>query len=88
LAEDQPVFLTDQADYPNGATVLVLVDGAEVEPPPQFTRCLYLFDGNDEAALAQARALWRRLHEHGVLLTYWQQTERGWQKAMATADPP
>ena len=29
FAEDQPVFLTDEADFPNGATVLVLVDGAE-----------------------------------------------------------
>ncbi len=67
--------------------MLVLVDGAEVEPPPQFARCLYLFDGNDEAALAQARALWRRLRERAETLTYWQQTERGWQKAMATADP-
>ena len=61
FAEDQPVFLTDQADYPNGATVLVLVDGAELEPAPQFARCLYLFDGNDDAAVAQARALWRKL---------------------------
>ena len=48
-AEDQPVFLTDEADYPNAATVLVLVDGVEVEPPAQFGRCLYLFDGNDHA---------------------------------------
>jgi DNA polymerase-3 subunit chi len=87
FAADQPVFLTDQADYPNGAAVLVLVDGAEIEPPPQFTRCLYLFDGNDEAALAAARALWRRLRERGATLTYWQQTERGWQRAMASTDP-
>ena len=86
FAEDQPVFLTDRADYPNGATVLVLVDGAEVEPPPQFTRCVYMFDGNDGAAVAQARDSWRRLRERGEALTYWQQTERGWQKAMATAD--
>jgi DNA polymerase III subunit chi len=86
FAEDQPVFLTDQGDYPNGATVLVLVDGAEVAPPAQFTRCLYMFDGNDEAAVAQARDFWRRLRECGATLTYWQQTERGWQKAMATAD--
>ena len=86
FAEDQPVFLTDQADYPNGATVLVLVDGAEVEPPPQFTRCVYMFDGNDGAAVAQARDFWRRLRERGEALTYLQQTERGWQKAMATAD--
>ena len=81
--EDQPVFLTDRADYPNAATVLVLVDGAELEPPPQFTRCLYLFDGNDEAAVAQARALWRRWQARGEALTYWQQAERGWHKAMA-----
>ena len=81
FAEDQPVFLTDEADFPNGATVLVLVDGAEVEPPPQFTRCLYMFEGNDEAAVAQARALWQRLRDRGEALTYWQQTERGWHKA-------
>jgi DNA polymerase-3 subunit chi len=87
FAEDQPVFLTDAADFPNGATVLVLVDGAEVEPPPQFTRCLYMFDGNDEAAVAQARDFWRRLRDRGEALTYWQQTERGWQKTMATTDP-
>jgi DNA polymerase-3 subunit chi len=87
FAEEQPVFLTDRADFPNGATVLVLVDGAEVAPPPQFTRCLYLFDGNDEAARAQARALWRRLRESGAALTYWQQTERGWQRAPEGTDP-
>jgi DNA polymerase-3 subunit chi len=86
FAEDQPVFLTDAVDYPNGATVLVLVDGAALEPPVQFARCLYLFDGNDEMAVAQARALWRRWQERGEALTYWQQTERGWQKAMATTD--
>ena len=89
FAEEQPVFLTDQADYPNGATVLVLVDGAEAEPPPQFARCLDLFDGNDEAALAQARALLAQAGASAARRsTYWQQTERGWQKAMATADPP
>jgi DNA polymerase-3 subunit chi len=86
FAEDQPVFLTDEADFPNRATVLVLVDGAEVAPPPQFTRCLYMFEGSDEAAVAQARALWQRLRDRGEALTYWQQTERGWHKAMATAD--
>jgi DNA polymerase-3 subunit chi len=85
-AEDQPVFLTHEADYPNGATVLVLVDGAEAEPPPQFSRCLYLFDGNDQTALERARDLWRRWHDRGLALTYWQQTERGWQKA-GPSDP-
>jgi DNA polymerase-3 subunit chi len=84
-AEDQPVFLTHEADYPNGATVLVLVDGAEAEPPPQFSRCLYLFDGNDPDAVAEARERWRRWRERGAAMTYWQQTERGWHGATAGA---
>ncbi len=78
FAEDQPVFLTDEADYPNGASVLVLVDGVEVEPPAQFSRCLYLFDGNDPQAVERARALWRKWRDQGREVTYWQQTERGW----------
>ncbi len=82
-AEDQPVFLTDAADYPNGASVLVLVDGVEVEPAAQFGRCLYLFDGNDEPAVERARALWRRWREQGAKITYWQQAERGWRQASA-----
>jgi DNA polymerase III subunit chi len=86
-AEDQPVFLTDREDYPNGAQVLVLVDGAEADPIP-FRRCLYLFDGNDEQAVERARDLWRRWRERGMALPYWQQTERAWQKAMATGPEP
>jgi DNA polymerase III subunit chi len=86
FAEDQPVFLTATADYPNGATVLVLVDGAEVEPPAAFSRCLYLFDGHDEQAVAEARERWRQWRERGAAVTYWRQTERGgWQKAGAAA---
>jgi hypothetical protein len=36
--------------------------------------------------VTEARALWRKWQERGEALTYWQQTERGWDKAMATAD--
>jgi DNA polymerase III subunit chi len=85
FAEDQPIFLTHQADYPNGATVLVLVDGAEVEPAGQFERCLYLFDGNDEQAVARAREQWRKWRERGAPVTYWRQTELGWRNATASA---
>ena len=85
FAEDQPVFLTHEADYPNAATVLLLVDGADADPPSHFTRCLYLFDGNDEAAVAEARERWRRWRERGAQITYWQQTERGWRDATAGA---
>jgi DNA polymerase-3 subunit chi len=86
-AEDQPVFLTDRDDYPNGAQVLVLVDGAEADPVA-FSRCLYLFDGNDEQAVERARDLWRRWGGRGMALTYWQQAERGWQKAAPAGPEP
>jgi DNA polymerase III subunit chi len=85
-AEAQPVFLTHEEDYPNGAAILILVDGAEADPSGRFSRCLYLFDGNDGEALERARALWRRLRAEGAALTYWQQGERGWRKAMSTVD--
>ena len=64
--------------------MLVLVDGAEIEPAPQFERCVYMFDGKDERAVEQARGVWRKWRDGGAKLTYWQQTERGWQKAMST----
>ena len=86
-AEDQPVFLTEREDYPNGAQVLVLVDGAEADPAG-FRRCLYLFDGNDDQSVERARNLWRRWRERGMALTYWQQTERGWQKAAPAVPEP
>ena len=78
LAAAQEVRELDTASYETAA-----LDGAEADPAP-FRRCVYMFDGNDEQALARARDLWRRWRERGLALTYWQQTERGWQKAMAT----
>lgn len=81
-AEDQPVFLTTKPDVPNGASILVLVDGAEADPPPGIERILILFDGQDQAALQQARKAWQAHQAKGDKLVYWQQTERGgWHRA-------
>ena len=82
--EQQPVYLTVDEASPNRATILVLVDGAEADPAPPFERCLYLFDGRDPDAVEAARALWKRWREQGLKLVYWQQGERGWERAMAT----
>jgi DNA polymerase-3 subunit chi len=38
-----------------------------------------LFDGNNPAAVAAARERWRSAKSAGHTLTYWQQTETGWQ---------
>ena len=80
-AEDQPIYLTATEENPNGAGLLVLTDGLEPGFIGGFERCLDLFAGNDEQAVAAARGRWKRLKDAGHELTYWQQTERGgWQK--------
>ena len=84
-AARQPVWLTDQDERPNEAQVLFLTDGATSGAGDgglaAFERCAVLFDGNDEAALADARAQWTDLKDAGHDLTYWQQSDESrWEK--------
>src|ERR671913_1792610 len=59
-ATEQPVVLTLTDRNPNGAAVLFLVEGAPVpEDVAAYQRLVLLFDGNDEDALAAARAQWK-----------------------------
>lgn len=82
-AERQPIWLTTGPDVPNGASVLVLVEGAPTGDLAGFQRVLDLFDGNDPEAVDGARQRWREALAAGHKLVYWQQTERGsWAKAM------
>jgi len=77
----QPIFLTlEPAGNPNGATLLVLTEDADAPDVGDFERCLYMFDGNDEAALLAARARWKFFKEQGTPVTYYQQTGGGWEK--------
>ena len=77
----QPIWLTDQDERPNEAQVLFLTDGAASGELAAFERCAVLFDGNDETALAAARAQWTGLKDAGHDLTYWQQNDQGrWEK--------
>jgi DNA polymerase-3 subunit chi len=74
---EQPVWLTDREENPNGASILVLTDGMDASFKPTFARCLDLFDGTDEQAVAAARARWTAAKNGGHELHYWQQTETG-----------
>lgn len=76
----QPVWLTDRAENPNGASMIVLVDGLEIDDLDAFVRCADLFDGNDADAVQAARDRWRRARSAGHNLTYWQQTMSGWER--------
>lgn len=79
--ERQPIYLTAKAENPNGADVLVLVDGVEPDQLSGFTRCLDLFDGADAAAVEAARRRWKARAAEGHALTYWQQADGGrWEK--------
>ena len=73
----QPIFLTSQQDNPNHADVLVLVDGGEHSELAGFTRCLDMFNGNDETAVSRARERWVAYRDAGHKVTYWQQNDAG-----------
>ena len=84
--ERQPVWLTDQDENPNAASVLFLVDGANSKRISEFKLCCEIFDGRDDNAVAAARKNWKLRKDTGFVLTYWQQTEEGiWEKKAENA---
>ncbi len=81
FADQQPVWLTCEDENPNGATVLILVDGVDAASATAFELVCDLFDGNDAEAVLAARERWKRCKAAGHALTYWQQNDRGgWEK--------
>lgn len=77
----QPIYLTEDEDNPNDATVRFLVDGASLADASPYARVVYVFDGHDENAVAQAREAWAAAKEKGYAVSYWQQDDEGrWQK--------
>lgn len=78
-AELQAVWLTLGAENPNGAQIRFLVEGVGAEPfaDSDYARLVLLFDGRDEAFLADARAQWKILRQRNAKLSYWAETEDG-----------
>ena len=76
----QPIWLTALEECPNEARFLFLLDGAEAALE-RWERVFALFDGGDAAAVAQARLRWTATKAAGHDMTYWKQTERGWERA-------
>ncbi len=83
IAADQPVFLTDGTDIPNAANLLFLIDNAaaDMSAVKSFLRCVTIFDGGDDKAVAAARAFWKDVKAAGHDATYWKQSPQGrWEK--------
>ncbi|WP_417684075.1 DNA polymerase III subunit chi [Roseibium sp.] len=80
-AEEQLIYMTAEGDNPNRADVRFLVDRAAPPPLAGYTRAVYMFDGNDSEALADARQRWKEAKAEGFAVTYWQQTGAGgWER--------
>ena len=79
-AGDQPIWLTDRDENPNGAAVVVLADGATIAAPEVFQRCIEIFDGRDEAATQAARERYKAMKAAGHALKYFRQSEKGWEQ--------
>lgn len=79
--DQQPIFITYEDDNPNEATVRFFVDGAVAGDLSGYERAVYLFDGRDDQAVAQAREQWKIVKDQGHKATYWQQDQFGkWAK--------
>lgn len=82
-ADLQAVWLTLGDDNSNKAQVRFLLEGAEAAPFVEhgYQRLIIVFDGRDEAFLANAREQWRALRQIKADLAYWSETEGGgWRK--------
>ena len=84
-ADRQPILIaTDastQGENPNDASLLVLLNGAQVSEAAAFSRCVDMFDGRIDVELAAARARWKRHTDAGDEVTYYEQTADGrWEK--------
>lgn len=79
-AENQPIYLTTGDKEPNNANILMLVDGAkyQVEKMGAYERVCILFDGNDEAAVADARVSWKATTQENYRAVYWAQEDGRW----------
>ena len=77
-AADEPVLLTITDSNPNAATVRFLIDGAPVPADADaYQRLVLLFDGDDDEAVAAARAQWAEVKARGFEATYWQPDDSG-----------
>jgi DNA polymerase III subunit chi len=79
-AARQPILLTTGFENANEAQALFLVDGAEPGELAPYARCVVLFDGLDEGALAHARKQWAQVKEQGLPVSYWRQQGTRWEK--------
>ena len=79
--EQQPIYITAGEENPNGAKLLVITNGLQLNDANGFDRVLDIFNGADEEQLAAARLRWKNYTVQGTGLAYIQQNSAGgWEK--------
>lgn len=77
----QPIYLTTGPENPNGARVRFLVDRADPPDLAGYMRAVFVFDGRDAEALAEAREHWKKAKAAGHETSYWQISDAGrWER--------
>lgn len=76
----QPVWLSAENDNPNNANVLILTGGMQDNTLDSYTLACDIFDGRNQDNVLSARERWKQYKSSGHALTYWQQTEKGWEQ--------
>lgn len=77
-ATQQPVLFSISDGNPNAANVRFLIDGAALPSDAEnYQRIVLVFDGDDDDAVAAARAQWTEAKNRGFETTYWQPDDTG-----------
>jgi DNA polymerase III subunit chi len=78
-----PILIGTDDAAPDGYSLLAVPGGAVPADAAAFSRVLYLFDGNDAAELAQARADWKAAKaDPDIKPVYWKAGDNGrWEQA-------
>lgn len=78
--EYQPVWITSKTENPNNSDVLLVIGSADDSDYKNYDLCCYFFEDSSEQDKQQARQRWITTKEAGNEVTYWQQSENGWNK--------
>ncbi|MBY0355008.1 MAG: DNA polymerase III subunit chi [Rickettsiales bacterium] len=75
--DEQPIFLSTNLSPLNGATLLVMINGALYEGAHTFERLFDIFDGSDEDSVTAARERWAAYKSRGWVMEYFRQNDDG-----------
>jgi DNA polymerase-3 subunit chi len=78
--EHQPVWLCADNDNANAANVLIVTGGNHIDTPQDYSLLCDMFDGRNEDMVIAARKRFKAYKDSGHTLTYWQQTDKGWEQ--------